>query len=276
MAIVRRKPVNSSSRQQSFVSNRDLTKKKPERSLLAPLKKKGGRNAYGRITVRHRGGGAKRNYRLVDFKRLHREVEGVVQALEYDPNRTVPIALIAYKNGAKSYILLPDQLEVGSTVIASENADAKVGNCLPLRNIPIGFFVHNVELHAGRGGVFARSAGNGIQLIAKEGDHAVLRMPSSEIRRVPLNCWATIGTLARSEWRNISLGKAGRSRHMGRRPSVRGMAMNPVDHPHGGGEGRSKSGSHPTTPWGKSCKGMRTKKRKSPLIMRRRKSRKAK
>ena len=276
MAIVRRKPANSSLRQQTFVCNKSLTKKKPEKNLLAPLSKKGGRNAYGRITVRHRGGGAKRAYRLIDFKRIYKGIEGKVAALEYDPNRSVPLALVVYKNGAKSYILLPEKLAVGDTVIASDSADAKVGNSLPLRNIPIGFSVHNIELYPGRGGVVARSAGNSVQIMAKEGDYAVLRMPSSEVRRVLLDCWATVGVLARSEWRNISLGKAGRSRHLGRRPSVRGMAMNPVDHPHGGGEGRSKSGSHPTTPWGKSCKGMRTRKRINPLIVRRRKSRKIK
>lgn len=272
MPIVRRKPVNASLRQQMYISNPDLSKKEPERSLTAPLHKKGGRNAYGRITVRHRGGGAKRTYRVVDFKRMVRDVEGKVVALEYDPNRNVPIALIVYKNGAKNYILSPNLLKVGSVVIASDKADAHVGNYLPLRNIPIGFFVHNVELQQGRGGVFARSAGTAIQLMAKEQDFAILKMPSSEIRKVSLDCWAAIGTLSNADHRNISIGKAGRTRHMGIRPTVRGMAMNPVDHPHGGGEGRSKSGSHPTTPWGKSCKGMRTRKRKNALIIRRRKS----
>ncbi len=272
MPIVRRKPVNASLRQQMYISNPDLSKKEPERSLTAPLHKKGGRNAYGRITVRHRGGGAKRTYRVVDFKRMVRDVEGKVVALEYDPNRNVPIALVVYKNGAKNYILSPNLLKVGSVVIASDKADAHVGNYLPLRNIPIGFFVHNVELQQGRGGVFARSAGTAIQLMAKEQDFAILKMPSSEIRKVSLDCWAAIGTLSNADHRNISIGKAGRTRHMGIRPTVRGMAMNPVDHPHGGGEGRSKSGSHPTTPWGKSCKGMRTRKRKNALIIRRRKS----
>lgn len=272
MAIVRRKPVNSSSRTQRYISTKNLTKKKPERSLTASLNKKGGRNAYGRITVRHRGGGAKRMYRIVDFKRIQREVGGVVNALEYDPNRNVPIALVVYKNGAKGYILSPESLKVGREVIASAGAEAKIGNHLPLKNIPVGFFIHNVELHPGGGGKFARSAGTSIQLMAKEGGFAILKMPSSEIRKVSLDCWASIGSLSNADYRNITLGKAGRTRHLGWRSSVRGMAMNPIDHPHGGGEGRSKSGSHPVTPWGKCCKGMRTKKRKNPAIIRRRKT----
>jgi len=271
MAIVNRKPRNPSLRKQQFMSNKDLTKKDPEKSLTAPLKKSGGRNVYGRITVRHRGGGAKRLYRLVDFKRIYKEVEGVVKALEYDPNRNVPIALVVYKNGAKSYMLLPDGLKVGDTVISSPKADAKVGNSLPLKSVPIGFFVHNVELYPGQGGKFARSAGAAVQLVAREGDKAVLKMPSGELRTVGVENWATVGTLSRADHRNISLGKAGRTRHRGWRPSVRGMAMNPVDHPHGGGEGRSKSGSHPVSPWGKSSKGARTRKRRSNAILKRRK-----
>lgn len=271
MAIVRRKPTNSSLRQQEFVSTKDLTKKNPEKSLTAPLHKKGGRNAYGRITVRRRGGGAKRLYRLVDFKRLYRDVEGVVRALEYDPNRNVPIALIVYKNGAKSYVLLPDGLNVGDTIIASEKAEAKVGNSMPLSSIPVGFFVHNVEVCPGQGGKIARSAGTAVQLVAREGSRAVLKMPSGEMRTVRVESWATIGTLSRADYRNMSLGKAGRTRHRGWRPSVRGMAMNPVDHPHGGGEGRSKSGSHPVSPWGKCSKGARTRKRRSSAILKRRK-----
>lgn len=271
MAIVKRKPINSSSRMQKFMSNKDLTKKAPEKSLTAPLPKTGGRNAYGRITSRHRGGGAKRLYRLVDFKRIYKDVEGVVKALEYDPNRNVPIALIVYKNGAKSYMLLPDNLKVGDVVIASEKAEAKVGNSLPLKSIPVGFFVHNVELNPGHGGKIARSAGTAVQLVAREEGKAILKMPSGELRSVGVENWATVGTLSRADFRNISLGKAGRSRHRGRRPSVRGMAMNPVDHPHGGGEGRSKSGSHPVTPWGKCCKGARTRKRRSSAIIKRRK-----
>jgi large subunit ribosomal protein L2 len=272
MAIVTRKPRSSSLRGQQFIRVEDLTKKEPERGLVSPLKKKAGRNAYGRITVRHRGGGAKRKYRLVDFRRVYRNVPGEIRAIEYDPNRNVPIALVVYRNGAKSYILRPDKLVVGSLVEAGVDVEPKVGNCLPLKNIPIGFFVHNVELFPGRGAKFARSAGTSIQLMAKEGEVAILKMPSSEVRKVSLDCWATIGTLSNADYRNMTLGKAGRTRHMGWRPSVRGMAMNPVDHPHGGGEGRSKSGSHPVTPWGKCCKGMRTRKKKSSAIIRRRKS----
>jgi len=277
MAIVQRKPRNSSLRKQQFISTKHLSKKKkPEKSLLAPLHGTGGRNVYGRITTRHRGGGAKKLYRIVDFKRTMHDVPGVVSTLEYDPNRNVPIALVVYKNGAKRYILSPDKLSVGDAVVAGESAEAKPGNCLPLKRVPVGFFVHNIELTPGQGGKIARSAGTSAQLMAKEGEYAILKMPSSEIRKVFLSCWATVGVLSNADYRNISLGKAGRTRHLGWRPSVRGMAMNPVDHPHGGGEGRSKSGSHPMTPWGKSCKGMRTRKKskKNDLIIRRRKSKK--
>jgi large subunit ribosomal protein L2 len=271
MAIISRKPRNPSLRFQQFVSTKDLTKKRPEKSLVAPIAESGGRNVYGGITVRHRGGRVKRLYRIIDFKRVYKGVEGVVKSLEYDPNRNVPIALVVYKNGAKGYILAPEGLSVGHQVLASDAAEAKVGNCLPLKNIPIGFFIHNVELYPGRGGAFARSAGTSVQFVAKEGEHAILRMPSSETRKVLLDCWATLGSLSNADHRNINIGKAGRRRLMGFRPSVRGMAMNPVDHPHGGGEGRSKSGSHPVTPWGKSCKGVRTRTRKSSLIVSRRK-----
>jgi large subunit ribosomal protein L2 len=271
MAIVKRKPRNSSLREQKFISTKDLSKKDPEKGLTAPLPKKGGRNVYGRITVRHRGGGAKRLYRLVDFKRVYKDVDGVVKAFEYDPNRNVPLALIVYKNGAKGYILRPDTLKIGDVVVASAKAEAKVGNSLPLKSVPIGFFVHNVELYPGQGGKFARSAGTSVQLVAREEGRAILKMPSGELRTVGVDNWATIGTLANSDFRNLSLGKAGRTRHRGFRPSVRGMAMNPVDHPHGGGEGRSKSGSHPVTPWGKCSKGARTRKRRNNAILKRRK-----
>jgi large subunit ribosomal protein L2 len=271
MAIVSRKPRNASLRTQQFLSTTDLTKKRPEKGLVAPLSKKGGRNTYGRITVRHRGGGAKRKYRLIDFKRVQRDVPGMICAIEYDPNRNVNIALISYKNGAKGYILKPDGIGIGDELIASAKGEAKVGNCLPLRNIPVGFFVHNVELSPGHGGKFARSAGCSVQLLGKEGDLAILKMPSGETRTVGLDNWATVGSLSNADYRNMVLGKAGRSRHFGVRPTVRGMAMNPIDHPHGGGEGRSKSGSHPMTPWGKSCKGARTRKRKSSAILKRRK-----
>lgn len=266
-----RKPRNQSLRFQSFLSSDDLTKIQPERSLVKGLKKKGGRNTYGRITVRHRGGGAARLYRLIDFKREVHDVEGRVATIEYDPNRNVRIGLVIYNNGAKRYILLPEGLKVGSKVVASENAEARIGNALPLRNIPVGFFVHNIEMTPGSGGKLVRSAGTAAQFVAKTDDYATLKMPSGEIRMVPLASWATVGTLGNASYKHISWGKAGRTRHLGFRPSVRGMAMNPVDHPHGGGEGRSKSGSHPRSPWGKGCKGTKTRKRKSPLIIKRRK-----
>lgn len=272
MAIVSRKPRNASLRFQQFVKQDDLTKKDPEKSLLAPLPKTGGRNAYGRITSRHKGGGAKKLYRIVDFRRLHKDVPGTIRAIEYDPNRNLSIALVIYRNGAKGYILKPETIKVGDVVLSSEKAEAKVGNCLPLRNIPVGFFVHNVELYPGQGGKIARSAGCAVQLVAKEDDKAILKMPSGEMRYVGLENWATVGVLSNADFRNMVLGKAGRTRHLGIRPTVRGMAMNPVDHPHGGGEGRSKSGSHPTTPWGKNCKGARTRTRKSALIIKRRPS----
>jgi large subunit ribosomal protein L2 len=270
MAIVTRKPRNSSLRFQQYILDKDLTKKSPEKRLIAPLHKTGGRNAYGRITCRHRGGGAKKIYRIIDFNRNIRDVSGVVKAFEYDPNRNLPIALVHYKNGAKTYMLKPEGLMIGNEIISSEGADAKVGNSLPLKSVPIGFFVHNVELIPGHGGKFARSAGTSVQLVGRESGLAVLKMPSGEMRTVDVNNWATIGVLSNADCRNVVIGKAGRVRHAGVRPTVRGMAMNPIDHPHGGGEGRSKSGSHPSTPWGKSCKGVRTRKRKSTAILKRR------
>lgn len=272
MAIVSRRPRNSSLRFQTFVDTSDLTKKKPEKSLVVGLRRSGGRNAYGRITVRHRGGGADRKYRVIDFKRSVRDVVGKIVAVEYDPNRNTRIALVVYQNGSKQYMLMPNGLQVGNTVIASASAEAKTGNCLPLRNIPVGFVVHNIEVTPNSGGTFARSAGTSAQIVAKADEYATLKMPSSEIRMVSLDCWATVGVLGNADYKNISWGKAGRTRHRGFRSSVRGMAMNPVDHPHGGGEGRSKSGSHPMTPWGKGCKGTRTRKRHNPLILKRRKS----
>ena len=274
MAIKRRKPRNSSLRFQSYLSSSDITKKKPERRLTTGLcKSKGGRNAYGRITVRRRGGGVAKKYRLIDFKRSERNVPGRLAAIEYDPNRNVRIGLIFYANGAKHYILLPTNLSVNSTIIASEQADAKVGNAMSLKNIPDGFMVHNIEIRPGSGGIFARSAGTSAKIFGKSDGFVTLKMPSGEVRMVLEDCWATIGELGNADYKNISWGKAGRRRHLGVRPHVRGMAMNPIDHPHGGGEGRSKSGSHPRTPWGKGCKGTRTrhKRRKNPLILRRRK-----
>ncbi len=271
MAIIKRKPRNASLRFQSFVDTSSLTKKKPEKRLTKGLRKHGGRNTYGRITVRHIGGGARRKYRIVDFKREQREVPGKIVTVEYDPNRNVRIALVSYLNGAKSYMLMPEGLSIGDQVLAGLEIEPKLGNSLPIRNIPVGFIVHNVEITPNSGGKFARSAGTSVQVVAKTEKHATLRMPSGEIRMVPLDCFATVGVLGNADVKNISLGKAGRTRHRGRRPTVRGMCMNPVDHPHGGGEGRSKSGSHPVSPWGKGAKGTRTRRRKNPLIIKRRK-----
>jgi large subunit ribosomal protein L2 len=271
MAIVKRKPRNSSLRFQTYIDSSDITKKEPEKNLVTGLlRKSGGRNCYGRITMRHHGGGAKRKYRIIDFKRIERDVPGKIIAVEYDPNRNVRIGLVLYKNGAKGYILLPEEVQVGSTVMAGQDAEAKPGNAMPLGKIPIGFMVHNIEIIPGKGGTFVRSAGTAAQLISRDENYAILKLPSGETRLVPISCWATIGVLGNADYKNISWGKAGRIRHIGFRPTVRGMAMNPVDHPHGGGEGRSKSGSHPMTPWGKGCKGTKTRKRKNPLILKNR------
>lgn len=273
MAIIKRKPRSASLRFQTFLSSEDITTNKPEKSLVVGLKKRAGRNSYGRITVRHRGGGAQRSYRIIDFKRTVRDVKGVVTTVEYDPNRNVRIGLVAYSNGVKKYILLPEKVQVGTVVMAGQDVEAKPGNAMPLRRVPVGFTVHNIEIKPGEGGTFARSAGTSAQVMAKTGEYATLRMPSSEVRLVHLDCWATIGELGNADYKNICWGKAGRTRHRGFRPSVRGMAMNPVDHPHGGGEGRSKSGSHPQSPWGKGCKGTRTRKSpRAPFILKRRKS----
>jgi len=236
----------------------DITKSKPEKSLLEPITRKGGRNHHGRITTRHQGGGHKRRYRVIDFKRLKDGVPAKVAAIEYDPNRSARIALLHYVDGAKAYIIAPARLEVGTFVESGPGADIKPGNALPLANIPTGTLIHNVELKPGRGGQMARSAGTAIQLVAKDDGYAVLRMPSSEMRRVPLTCRATIGQVGNVDHENISSGKAGRSRWLGKRPTVRGTAMNPVDHPHGGGEGKSK-GHHPVTPWGVPTLGKRTR-----------------
>lgn len=271
MAIRTRKPRNASLRFQTFLDNKDITKKSPERSLTMGLNKTGGRNTYGRITVRHRGGGAQRKYRIIDFKRMQRDVAGKVVTIEYDPNRNVRIGLVNYINGAKHYILMPDGLGVGNMISAGKQVEAKLGNALPLRSIPVGFTIHNVEVVPGSGGKFARSAGTSVQLVAKGDEYATLRMPSGEMRMVHLDCFATIGTLGNADYKNISIGKAGRNRNLGIRPTVRGMAMNPIDHPHGGGEGRTKSGKHPVSPWGKGAKGTRTRKRVNPLILKRRK-----
>jgi len=273
MGVRKRNPRTASQRFQSYLTTEDITKKKPEKSLIRPKKRSSGRNAYGRITVRHRGGGAARKYRIIDFMRAERDVPGKIIAVEYDPNRNVRIALVAYRSGAKRYILMPQDIAVGGTVMAGEKVEPKVGHALPLRSIPVGFMVHNIEVRPGAGGKLVRSAGTSAQFIGKTDEYATLKMPSGEVRMLPLGCWATVGTLGTAEYKNISWGKAGRTRYRGFRPSVRGMAMNPVDHPHGGGEGRSKSGSHPRSPWGKGAKGTKTRKKKNPLVIRYRKKR---
>ena len=252
--------------------NDDLTKKDPERSLLEPLHKKGGRNNRGRITMRHRGGGAKRLYRVIDFKRNKLNVPGKVAAIEYDPNRNARIALIHYLDGDKRYIIAPKDLNVGDKIVAGPESDIRPGNALKLKDIPVGTSVHNLELEPGRGGKLVRAAGTSAQLMAKEGKYAYLRMPSGELRLILQECMATIGQVGNEDYENVSLGKAGKTRWLGRRPMVRGMVMNPVDHPMGGGEGRSKSHKHPVSPWGTPAKGYRTRKNKPSdrLIVRRR------
>jgi len=247
----------------STIDYSGLSKVKPERSLLASKKKHSGRNSYGRITVRHRGGGNRKKYRIIDFKRQKFDVPAEVMTLEYDPNRSAFIALIQYADGVKSYILAPQGLKVGDTVITGEGADIKPGNALPLSAIPNGTVIHNVELYPGRGGQLARSAGNSAQLMAKEGKLALLRLPSGEMRNVPVKCMATVGSVSNPDHGNVMIGKAGRKRHMGIRPTVRGSVMNPCDHPHGGGEGKSPIGRPgPVTPWGKPALGYKTRKKK--------------
>jgi large subunit ribosomal protein L2 len=239
----------------------EVTKSEPEKSLTEPLGKKAGRNVYGRITTRHRGGGHKRRYRVVDFKRRKDGIPAKVAAIEYDPNRSARIALLHYADGEKRYILAPARLRTGAVVESGPTADIKPGNALPLENIPTGTVVHNVELKPGRGGQLARSAGSGVQLVAKDGAYAVVRLPSGEMRRVLLSCRATVGQVGNVDHENVTGGKAGRSRWKGKRPAVRGSAMNPVDHPHGGGEGKSKGGRHPVTPWGVPTLGKRTRRK---------------
>jgi large subunit ribosomal protein L2 len=262
MALISRKPTSPGRRFQTASDFAEITRSEPEKSLVRPLKKSGGRNSYGRVTTRHRGGGHKRRYRIIDFKRNKLEVPAKVASIEYDPNRTVRIALLHYLDGEKRYILAPQELQVGDTVVSSAEADIKPGNSLPLKNIPAGTMVHNVELKPGKGGQMARAAGAAAQLMAKEGKQAHLKLPSGEVRVVPLDCRATIGQLGNVLQENISLGKAGRRRWQGRRPHVRGVAMNPVDHPMGGGEGKSSGGRHPVTPWGVPTKGFKTRKPK--------------
>jgi large subunit ribosomal protein L2 len=250
-----------------FVTGSDfeeVTRTTPEKSLLEKISKSGGRNNNGRVTSRHIGGGHKRRYRVIDFKRQKDDVPAKVATIEYDPNRTARIALLHYADGEKRYILAPQRLRVGDSVMSGPNADIKPGNSLPLRDIPTGTVVHNIELQIGRGGQLVRSAGVGAQLMAKEGDYATLRLPSSEMRMVHLDCRATVGQIGNATHENITIGKAGRSRWKGKRPKVRGSAMNPVDHPHGGGEGKSNSGRHPVTPWGKPTNGFRTRVKGKP------------
>jgi large subunit ribosomal protein L2 len=263
MALISRKPTSAGRRFQTATDFAEITRSEPEKSLVRPLKKSGGRNSYGRVTSRHRGGGHKRRYRLIDFKRNKLEVPAKVATIEYDPNRTTRIALLHYVDGEKRYILAPQELRVGDMVVSSATADIKPGNTLPLSNIPTGTLVHNVELKPGKGGQMARAAGSAAQLMAKEGKQAHLKLPSGEVRMVPVDCRATIGQLSNVEQENVSLGKAGRKRWVGKRPHVRGVAMNPVDHPMGGGEGKSSGGRHPCTPWGVPTKGYKTRKPKA-------------
>jgi large subunit ribosomal protein L2 len=271
MALKKYKPTSPGRRFMSVSTFEEVTKTRPEKSLTEPLTKKGGRNNTGRITTRHQGGGHKRRYRVIDFKRVKDGVPAKVAAIEYDPNRSARIALLHYLDGAKAYILAPARIKVGAMVESGPTADIKPGNALPLENIPTGTMVHNVGLKPGQGGKMARSAGSSVQLVAKDGAHAVLRVPSGEMRRVPLSCRATVGQVGNTDHENQSVGKAGRSRWLGKRPTVRGSAMNPVDHPHGGGEGKSKGGRHPVTPWGVPTLGKRTRakhKESNQLIVR--------
>lgn len=274
MSIKIYNPTTNARRNMSVTDYTELSKNGPERSLLAPLNKNSGRNSYGRITVRHRGGGNRKKYRIIDFKRDKFDMGAQVLSIEYDPNRSAHIALLQYEDGEKRYILAPAGLKAGDTVEAGANADIKPGNALPLANIPTGTFIHNVELYPGRGGQLARAAGNAAQLMAEEGAYALLRLPSGELRNVSVNCMATIGQVGNVDHENVKIGKAGRKRHMGWRPTVRGSVMNPNDHPHGGGEGKSPIGRPgPVTPWGKPALGYKTrakKNRSDKMIVKRR------
>jgi large subunit ribosomal protein L2 len=261
MPIRKPKPTSPGRRFVMYPDYAEITRTEPEKSLTEGLKKSGGRNAYGRKTSRHRGGGAKRLYRKIDFKRRKDGIPAKVAEIEYDPNRSAYIALLSYADGEKRYILAPQRLRVGMTVQSGPNAEVRVGNSLPLGNMPSGTVVHNVELTPGRGGQMARAAGAGVQLLAKEGDYVTLRLPSGEMRMVRGECRATVGTIGNSDHQNVKIGKAGRKRHMGVRPQTRGTAMNPVDHPHGGGEGSTTPGRHPVTPWGVPTLGYRTRKK---------------
>lgn len=276
MAIKNYKPTTPSRRNMSVTDYSELSKKGPEKSLLRPINKKAGRNSYGRITVRHRGGGNRKKYRIIDFKRQKSDVPGKVLTLEYDPNRSSHIALVGYSDGEKRYIIAPQGLTVGQEIMAGTSADIKVGNALPLSSIPVGTFIHNVELYPGKGAQLARAAGNMAQLMAKENKMALLRLPSGELRNVPEECMASIGQVGNIDHENVKIGKAGRKRNMGWRPTVRGSVMNPCDHPHGGGEGKSPVGRPgPTTPWGKPALGYKTRSKKkasNKFIVKRRNS----
>lgn len=274
MAIKAYKPVNNSRRGMTVTDYSGLSKVAPEKSLLEPIKKTAGRNSYGRITVRHIGGGNRKKYRVIDFKRSKRGMNATVNTLEYDPNRSAFIALVQYEDGEKRYIIAPDGLKVGDTVRAGSDADIKPGNALPLADIPVGTVIHNIELYPGKGGQLVRSAGNMAQLMAKENGYALLRLPSGELRNVSVNCYASIGTVSNLDHENVNRGKAGKTRHLGIRPTVRGSVMNPNDHPHGGGEGKSPVGRPgPVTPWGKPALGYKTrstKKASNKFIVKRR------
>ena len=275
MAIKNFKPMTNGTRGMSKLVNEEITTSTPEKSLVVTLNKKGGRNNQGRITVRHHGGGAKRKYRIIDFKRNKDGIVGTVSSIEYDPNRSANIALITYADGEKRYIIAPKGLKVGNKVESGATADIKVGNCLPLENIPEGTLVHNVELKAGKGGQMARSAGSSVQILGREGKYTLLRLASGEVRKVLSTCRATVGEVGNADHELVNVGKAGRKRHMGIKPTVRGSVMNPNDHPHGGGEGRAPIGRKgPVTPWGKPALGYKTRKNKKAsdkLIVRRRK-----
>lgn len=274
MALRKINPTSPGQRGMTKSDYQEITTDKPEKSLLKPLKKTAGRNNTGRITCRHKGGGAKKAYRVIDFKREKFGIPATVKTIEYDPNRNVRISLVFYADGEKRYILTPEGLNVGDVIVSGPDAQVQVGNALPLELIPLGTNIHNIEMVAGRGGILVRAAGNSAQLMAKEGDYVTIKLPSSEMRMVRKECLATIGVLGNAEIKNISIGKAGRKRNMGIKPTVRGVTMNPCDHPHGGGEGKTGPGGHPKTPWGKPALGAKTRKSNkasSKLIVRRRK-----
>jgi large subunit ribosomal protein L2 len=272
MAVKAFKPTSAGRRFQTVADFEEITKSTPEKSLLAPLRKSGGRNNNGRITARYIGGGHKQRYRIIDFRRDKHDITAKVASIEYDPNRTSRIALLQYKDGEKRYIVAPAELRLGDEIMSGENAEIRPGNALPIKKIPVGTMIHNIELRMGKGGQLVRSAGTSAQLSAKEKNYAHIKMPSGELRLVHVDCYATIGQVGNADHANISIGKAGRKRWLGKKPRVRGVAMNPVDHPMGGGEGRSSGGRHPCTPWGKPTKGYRTRKNKrtSNFIVRRR------